>query len=295
MRPIKMRVDGISEDCDEFVTGLMTEALADADLHPDGFVPFGAVLTVDGQQWRIRREAGKDPQTTLDEVRSELSRVGDSARCVAVVWDTAVRLLNGDHDAVYMEVYELGRPVGHLAAMGYHRGPQGVSPTGQMTAEHTLTEPIVAPSAPLVRRHLDEWADECRADFRLFVQQLNADIRGFDQLDDNMRAFDNDPRSCGPLIDQWLSSFPFGELDTDDAVALLKPVAQYLTEVLVQMYGGRWDVGSDDQPFSHVIVIDGDDGLTHQVDPYAVVAEYADAPLPPVSAMLKRAVEFVHR
>lgn len=296
-----MRVEDVSEVCDDFVTALVQDALAGAEHDPDGFAPFGAVLNMDGTQWRIPDPASHDLETALDLARFELARVSESARCVALVWGGDIQL-HADREAVYahlyggvyVEVYELGRSVGHIVAMGYRRSRRGVSATGQ-TAENTLTSPIVPLTIELVRRHLGEWAEDCREDLRLFVQQLDADIRGFDRLDDDMRAFDVDSRACGPLFDEWLSTFPFGELDRDDAIALLAPAAQYVAEVLISVHGGRWDVVVDGEQFSHVVVVDGDDGRIHQVDPYAVVAEYADAPLPPLSAFLQHAEDLVHR
>jgi hypothetical protein len=285
-----MRVEGASDECDDFVTGLVQEALIDAEDHPDGFAPFAAVLYVDGTDRRNDYQAGNDPDAGMRLARSELSQVDDWARCVAVVWNGYADTLDGDREAVYAEVYELGRPEGHVVAMGYRRDQWGVLPTGQIATVKELSEPVVPLTGELMRRHLDEWAADSREDLRLFVEQLYADIHGFyDQREADMRAFDDDPRTCAPLLEDWLSEFPFGELDREGAVALLVPVARYIAEVFIRLHAARWDVTVDGGNFSHVIVVDGNDGRLHQIDPYAFVAEYGNAPLPPLSTILQRA------
>jgi len=290
-----MGVEGVTDVCDDFVTGLVQEALIDAEDHPEGFAPFGAVLYMDGTDLVNDYQAG-DPDGALRLARSELSQVGDWARCVAMVWNGAAHTFDGDGEAVYAEVYELGRPQGRIVAMGYRRDQWGILPTGQIASVEEATDPIVALRVDLVRRHLDEWAADNREDLRLFVEQLNADVQGFyDQREAYMRAFDDDPRTSQPLLEDWLSGFSYGRLDREDAVALLAPVARYVAEVLIRLHAARWDVTVDDAGVCHVLVVDGDDGRLHQIDPYAFVAEYGNAPLPPLSTILQRATDLVHR
>lgn len=278
-------VEYASEACVDFVAELVEEALTDADGEPDGFAPFTAVLYVDGTQQRRRYELGDDPEATIESARADLVDVGESAHCVAVVWDGYVSLASGDSEAVFVEAHELGRPRGHLFVQPYQRGRRGVSTNGQRADESGHEpDPIVPLTVELMRRHLDEWADGCRVDLRELVLDLDGDVL----------AFDDDPRTFEPQLEDWLSDLPFGDLDTDDAVVLLAPVARYVAEVLIQVYDGRWDVTADGADLTHVVVVDGDDGQTYHLDPFALVREYADAPLPPLSAILQRALDRVH-
>jgi hypothetical protein len=282
---VGLGLEYVSDVCVEFVAEVVREALADAARDPDGFAPFTAVLNMDGTQRRSRYELGDDPEATLELARAELGGLDESARCVAVVWNGYARHVRGEREAVYVEVYELGRPCGHVVSQSYHRDRLGVSPYGQMSGELARTDPIVPPTVELARRHLGEWTDRCRADLRELVDQLWGDVR----------AFDEDPRTCAPLLEEWLSDLPFGDIDTEDATALLAPVARYLAEVLIRVHRGRWDVTFDGEDFTHIVVVDGNDGLGHQLDPFALVRECADAPLPPVSAILRHALDLVHR
>jgi hypothetical protein len=295
MEPTTMRIEGVSTECDDFVTALVEDAVADAHAEPDGFAPFGAVLDMYGEEWRIRDPDNEDPEKARAVIRTELSRESDTARCVAVVWDGIEDVNGHQFEVIYVEVYELGRPYGHIVALRYRRGPVGATAIGQ-TAQDTLTEPIIALTADLMRRHLDEWTESEREELRQFVEQQQADAYGFwDEREDAMHAFEEDPTTFGSLLEQYLSTFPFGELDTEDAVAVLEPLARYVSEVLIRLNGGRWDVAEKDGELSLVIVVDGDDGQNHEIDPYALVAEYADAPLPPLSTIVRQALDLVHR
>ena len=283
-------VYGVSDVSVEFVAEVVGEALGDAARNPEGFAPFTAVLNLDGSQRRSRYELGDDPAGTLELARAELGHTAESARCVALVWDGYVTTLGGEKVAVYVEVYELGRPYGHVIAQRYRRGRRGVSTTGLAAQDLTLRYPIVPLTAELMRRHLGEWTEQCRADLRDFVFDFHPGLPHADLV-----AFDDNPHACVPILEQWLSDLPFGELDTDDATAALAPLARYLAEVLIREYHGRWDVIADGEDFTHVVVVDGNDGLSHQLDPFALVREYADAPLPPLSAILRHALDLVHR
>jgi len=283
---LALRLDNLSDPCLDFVAELAQEALADAEREPDGFSPFTAVLYLDGTQRRRRYEVRDDPEGVLELAHSELGDTGESARCVAVVWDGyIVRMSGRTDDAVHVEAYELGRPGGHILAMAYIRDRRGISVSTEAWHERFETEPIVPLTVESMRRHLDEWTDRCRADLRELVDQLYGDAP----------AFDDDPHACVPVLEEWLSDLPFGELDTEDAVALLAPVARYVAEVLIRVHWGRWDVTSDGENLTHVVVVGGDDGQSHQLDPFALVREYADAPLPPLSTILREALDRVHR
>jgi len=192
---------------------------------------------------------------------------------------------------VLVEVYELGRPYSRVVAMGYRRKSHGVRATGQLsdTAE---TAPMVPMTVDLVRRHLHEWAQDAYAQLRQLVWELHADTYGYDGVHQAMRAFDSDPRPAWPLLDRLVSDYRFGELDHDDAIALLQPVAQWIAEILIRIHGARWDVVADGQRFAHVVVLDGG---ARQLDPYAFVAQYSQAQLPSVADIARRAQEHIQR
>lgn len=272
-----MNVEGVSEACEDFATELVEQALVFAEENPDGFAPFGAVLLMDGTQLDVPDPLLHDPDAALDAILAELSKPTESARCVAAVWEGTPPDDDVQRGTVFVEVYELGRPYSRVVAMGYRRTADGVSATGQRqdTAE---TAPMVPLTADLVRRHLDEWAEEEYRQLRQIVWDLHVDTYGYDdRYDDVMDPFDRDPRRAGPLLDQMLADYQFGELDHDDAVVLLHPIAQWIGEILIRVHGAKWDVAPDGDTFTHVVVFDGG---TRHFDPYAFIARYADEPLP---------------
>lgn len=286
-----MNVEGVGEACEDFVTELVQEALIFAEDNPDGFAPFGVVLLMDGTQWDVPDPILDDPDAALEAILTQLSQSTESARCVAAVWDGPTPQHDGKLGAVFVEVQELGRPYSRMVAMGYQRNSHGVSATGQLS-DSAATAPMVPLTVDLVRRHLDEWAEDNYAELRQLVWELHADTYGYDRIDEAMLAFDHDPRPAWPLLNRLLSGYRFGELDRDDAIALLQPVAQWIAEILIRIHGARWDVVADGERFAHVVVLDGG---TRRLDPYAFVAEYAQAPLPPVADIARRAEEEIQR
>jgi hypothetical protein len=284
-----MNVEGISEACEDFVTELVQEALIFAEDNPDGFAPFGVVLLMDGGQWDIPDPILNDPDAALEAILTELSQSTESARCVAAVWDGPTPQGDSKSGAVFVEVHELGRPYSRMVAMGYQRTSHGVRATGRLS-DSEQTPPMVPLTVDLVRRHLTEWAEADYAALRRLVWELHADTYGYDRIDEAMNAFDRDPRPAWPLLDQLLSGYQFGELDRDDAIALLEPAAQWIAEILIRVHGARWEVVADGDRFAHIVVLDGG---TRRLDPYAFVAEYASAPLPSVADMARGAEAYI--
>lgn len=286
-----MNVEGVSDACQGFVTELVQEALIFAEDNPDGFAPFGVVLLLDGTQWDVPDPALDDPDAAVEAIIMQLSRSSESARCVAVVWDSPAPHRDGRRGAVFVEVHELGRPDSRMVAMSYQRNGHRIVATGQLSDSAT-TAPIVPLTVDLVRRHLGEWAQDNYAQLRRLVWELHADMYGYDGIDQAMHAFDHDPRPAWPLLSRLLCDYRFGDLDRDDAVALLQPLAQWIAEILIRVHGARWDVVADGDRFAHVVVLDGG---TRRLDPYAFVAEYSQAPLPPVADIARRAEEQIQR
>lgn len=120
---------------------------------------------------------------------------------------------------------------------------------------------------------LAEWAEGGRVAIRGMVESLDGDLA----------AFDRDPLTFEPVLDDFVMRLPLDELEEDDWVWLHTQLAAYLAEVLITNRAGRWARAGE----RYVVAVEGRDGTVRHVDPFQLVHEE----LRPVPQRLVRMLE----
>jgi hypothetical protein len=127
---------------------------------------------------------------------------------------------------------------------------------------------------------IEEWARGARPAIRDMIDGLGGDVE----------AFDRDPLTAVPLLDDFVLRIPWREFEEDDWVRLSAQLTAFIAEVLVQRYGGVWKAVSDTSAprgWMPVIEVLGSDQIPRQVAPTALVHEE----LHPVPQRIPRLVE----
>ena len=109
----------------DFVFGTIDIGMQEAATTDAGFTPFVTILPPDGRMMVCRmdvEEGELNGEEGVEFCRDHLRTVDPSVQCVAIVWDGYVTLPDsGRTEAVFVEAYELGQPVGVLMAQRYER------------------------------------------------------------------------------------------------------------------------------------------------------------------------------
>ena len=276
---IAMNVEGVSEACEDFVTELVQEALIFAEDNPDGFAPFGVVLLMDGAQWDVPDPILDDPDAALEAILVELSQSTESSSNASRRYGTVLRR------TVMKEAWRSVRRSPRTGAPGQPDGRDELSaklawrlgdrPTERQCCDRADGAAHRGPGTPPSRR----MGRGRLRELRQLAWELHADTYGYAG---SMKPCAPSTTIRVPPGRCWIGCCPvtdWGELDRDDAIALLQPVAQWIAEILIRTHGARWDVVADGDRFAYVVVLDGG---TRQLDPYAFVAEYSQEPLPSV-------------
>ncbi|MEU5885132.1 hypothetical protein [Spirillospora sp. NPDC047279] len=121
---------------------------------------------------------------------------------------------------------------------------------------------------------LGEWAAGGHEAIRSMVKSLNGDLS----------AFDHDPLTFQHLLDDFVRRLPLEELEDDDWVWVHTQLAAYLAEVLIRCRGGHWEKTPES---TYVVVVEGPDGRSRQVDPFKLV----DGELRPIPQRVPRLIE----
>ncbi|MER6571678.1 hypothetical protein ABT288_37275 [Streptomyces sp. NPDC001093] len=109
---------------------------------------------------------------------------------------------------------------------------------------------------------IEEWAKQGRPAIRDMIDALGGDLA----------AFDHDPLSAMPLIDDFLLRTPWEQFELDDWVWLHAQLVAFVAEVLIHHYDGTWkafpapetppgwrpviELLGRDQQLRHVAVVD---------------------------------------
>lgn len=118
-----------------------TEAATTSD-----FTPFVTILTPDLSMMVCHMNVEQGEYSGEEAValcREHLSTVDPSVHAVAVVWDGYLTLDDTRTEAVFVEGYELGRPVGVLMAQRYERFNDELRPIGNPVLLSHQPEPLV--------------------------------------------------------------------------------------------------------------------------------------------------------
>jgi hypothetical protein len=115
----------LSSDSADFVFETIDMGMQEAATTDAGFTPFVTIMPSPGKivVCRMDVEAGEvNGEEGVEFCRDHLRTVDPSVGCVAIVWDGYVTLPDsGRMEAVFVEAYELGQPVGVLMAQRYER------------------------------------------------------------------------------------------------------------------------------------------------------------------------------
>ncbi|NIJ12142.1 hypothetical protein FHU38_002486 [Saccharomonospora amisosensis] len=142
--------DNLDAQSGDFVFETIDLALEHAAESEHGFLPFATVLARDGSKELARLVDDEDNPTIEGGVmlgRQRLREVNGSAHCVTLCWDGYLTLEGRRTDAVFVEGYELGRPVGVLLAQRYERHSGGLDRI-DVPVLCEEPEPLVPPKEP---------------------------------------------------------------------------------------------------------------------------------------------------
>jgi hypothetical protein len=109
----------------DFVFATIDKGMQEAATTDAGFTPFVTIMPSEGTITVCRMDVEEGEVNGEEGVafcREHLRTVDPSVLCVAIVWDGYVTLEDsGRMEAVFVEAYELGQPVGVLMAQRYER------------------------------------------------------------------------------------------------------------------------------------------------------------------------------
>jgi len=114
----------LSRESGDFVFATIDIGMQEAATTDVGFTPFVTLQASDGGMVVCHMDTGEGEYNGEEGVafcREHLRTVDPSVRCVAIVWDGYVTLDDRRTEAVFVEAYELGQPVGVLMAQRYER------------------------------------------------------------------------------------------------------------------------------------------------------------------------------
>jgi len=267
------RFPNLSPAAEELMFDALRYGVENAEVAAVGFVPFAFLAQADGIRG-LRRFVAGDPASGLAQARRTLADPGVEAVGVALAWDGYLTRDGTRGEAVFVEVYEIGRPAGVLIAQPYVRLGATVSVLGEpiLCGEPAPLVPMVPGPAGL---DVDAWAKQAHDASRSMVEAVNGDVA----------AFDRDPLTFQAALDDFLVSLPTDELDHDDWVWLHAELVAYLAEVLTRVHGGRWESLPDG--VHYVVAVDGLDGGVRRVDLFGLVRDH----LRPVPQRVPRLIE----
>lgn len=277
----------LGPEAEQMAREALDYALENAEYDGDGFTPFAFVARVNGDRslyrFMVGGEQGNDLAEGVRAGRDTLAEQTDaSALSVALAWDGFLTGEDRRQEAVFVEAYELGRQAGAVLAVPYERVEGRPAP---LEAPVLCDEPspLVPPTVETARRHLADWGADASYSLRWLVEQLGADLQ----------AYDYDPYTCLPQLDEFVARFTPGDL-AEHRAFLHSRLAAYVAEVLIRGRGAYWEVIPDARNrngYAYVVMVPGTDGTTHHVDPYRVVGEHLD-PVPQRLALILERVEF---
>lgn len=127
---------------------------------------------------------------------------------------------------------------------------------------------------------LDDWARGLHDAIRDTIEAIGGDVA----------AFDHDPLTAEPFLDDFVSRLPWREFETDDWIWLHTQLVAYVGEVLIRTRDGQWARRTDPSaPPGHrcLKTIVGRDGSPRYVAPFELVHEH----LSPVPQRIPRLIE----
>jgi hypothetical protein len=143
----------LGPEASEFVFQTLDIAM-DAATTSD-FTPFVTILPPDLRMMVCHMNVAQGEYSGEEAVtlcREHLRTVDPSVHAVAVTWDGYLTLDDVRTEAVFVEGYELGRPVGVLMAQRYERYNDELSPIGNPVLLSRQPEPLVP------RYEEEDWA-----------------------------------------------------------------------------------------------------------------------------------------
>lgn len=139
--------ENLGEAAGEFVFQTIDIGMEQAEV--SDFTPFVTMLAADGGTvvCRMDVEQGEySGEEAVEYCRAHLRTVDPSAvNAVAVIWDGYLTLDDDRTEAVFVEGYELGRPVGVLMAQRYERTTGELTRIGNPVLLSHEPEPLVPP------------------------------------------------------------------------------------------------------------------------------------------------------
>ena len=141
----------LGEESGDFIFRTIDIGMESAATTDTGFTPFVTILPPDGGTVVCRMDVAEGEyggEEGVEFCRDHLRSVDPSVRCVAVVWDGYVTLDDVRTEALFVEGYELGRPVGVLMAQRYERFNGELNRLGNPVLLSQQPEPLVPPRRP---------------------------------------------------------------------------------------------------------------------------------------------------
>ncbi|EFL16738.1 hypothetical protein [Streptomyces sp. C] len=110
-------------------------------------------------------------------------------------------------------------------------------------------------------------------------------------------TYEADPTTLILALQDYVHSAPLDEFEESDWITLHCDLASYLADVMIRRHGAAWHVADDpDTPrgYRYVLEAHGQNGSTHRLDPFAVVAAQFREPPIDIVGMLSTALHDLH-
>lgn len=149
----------LSRESADFVFATIDIGMQQAATTDAGFTPFVTIRTPDDEMIVCHmdvEEGDYNGEEGLAFCREHLRTVDPSVRCVTIVWDGYVTLDDRRTEAVFVEAYELGQPVGVLIAQRYERVNDEIHVYENPAKLADEPEPLVPQARPTRRSTRDE-------------------------------------------------------------------------------------------------------------------------------------------
>jgi hypothetical protein len=141
--------ENLSAEAGEFVFDTIDIGMESAAIGDGDFTPFVTLMVPDTGIVVCRMDVAQGEVTGEEGVelcRDHLRSVDPSSvRSVAILWDGYLTLDDTRTEAVFVEAYELGRPVGVLMAQRYERWANELNRLGNPVLLSHEPDPLVPP------------------------------------------------------------------------------------------------------------------------------------------------------